>query len=140
MTTATGLDPAVLALRPIGVFVEDDAEDEPAIWMYRADDPNEPCHLISKGHFGRRGADTVWPLLLAVLPTRDEVLIECPVCDGAGEITVCVNDGTHGCSHQFDREYICAACTGGVVKLTDTENPDWCETCGLSGHCTSCAA
>lgn len=38
---------------------------------------------------------------------------ECETCGGSGEITVCANDGSHGCSHQFDREYPCPDCIEG---------------------------
>lgn len=36
----------------------------------------------------------------------------CPECGGGGEITVCANDGSHGCSHINDREYRCPLCDG----------------------------
>ena len=38
--------------------------------------------------------------------------VECETCDGTGEVTVCANDGSHGCSHVNDREYPCPDCTG----------------------------
>jgi DnaJ-class molecular chaperone len=31
----------------------------------------------------------------------------CPTCNGHGELTRCVDDGTHGCSHQFDPSWPC---------------------------------
>lgn len=133
MTTAT---PQL----PLGLYVEDDAEDEPTIWLHVPARPDAPLAIIGRDRLERSGVKVLWTFLAEQLPSRDDVLIECPVCDGAGEITVCANDGTHGCSHQFDREFPCAACTGGVVKLIDTEQPDWCEQCGLSGQCTECAA
>lgn len=36
----------------------------------------------------------------------------CATCQGAGEVTVCVNDGRCGCSHQFDITYPCHDCQG----------------------------
>ena len=38
--------------------------------------------------------------------------IVCPECDGSGVIVECANDGTHGCSHTFDRDYLCEFCDG----------------------------
>jgi hypothetical protein len=138
MTTADAASPA--RPLPLGVYVEDDGSDEPTLLLHRPDRPDAPLALLCRHEAERSGARALWTFLAETFPSRDDVLIECPVCDGAGETTVCADDGTHGCSHQHDREYRCAACTGGVVKLTDTEHPDWCQTCGLSGHCTACAA
>jgi DnaJ-class molecular chaperone len=39
----------------------------------------------------------------------------CPTCDGGGIVTKCANDGTHGCSHVFDKEYNCFDCNGTGV-------------------------
>jgi DnaJ-class molecular chaperone len=36
----------------------------------------------------------------------------CPTCSGAGELTERANDGTHGCSHIFDRTWTCTDCDG----------------------------
>lgn len=36
----------------------------------------------------------------------------CATCSGWGELTEHANDGTHGCSHQWDRTYVCRDCRG----------------------------
>lgn len=46
-------------------------------------------------------------------------LIVCPSCDGAGEHTVCANDGS-GCSHTLDRTWECRTC-GGTGQCTYAE-------------------
>lgn len=57
-----------------------------------------------------------WPVLWAAL---DALLladrnpdVPCPQCDGAGELSRCVNDGTHGCSHTYDPVWPCSLCRG----------------------------
>lgn len=39
----------------------------------------------------------------------------CPTCDGGGIVTKCANDGSHGCSHVFDKEYPCPDCNGSGI-------------------------
>lgn len=39
-------------------------------------------------------------------------LLTCPDCGGAGVLGECANDGTHGCSHTNDREWVCPTCDG----------------------------
>lgn len=70
---------------------------------------------------------------------RRALLITCPCCDGAGEQTVCVNDGPTGCSHQSDRSWPCPACkTTGRVRRSLIHRDDWCPRCGLSSTCPDC--
>jgi DnaJ-class molecular chaperone len=41
----------------------------------------------------------------------------CLTCNGTGEYVECANDGTHGCSHIFDKSYECLDCFGtGTVN------------------------
>jgi hypothetical protein len=39
----------------------------------------------------------------------------CSTCGGSSVVTVCANDGSHGCSHTRDREYACTDCDGPAV-------------------------
>lgn len=49
-------------------------------------------------------------------------LVTCPACEGAGVQGECANDGTHGCSHIFDREWTCWTCRGeGEVTREDAD-------------------
>lgn len=47
-------------------------------------------------------------------------LVTCPECDGAGELSRCVYDGSHGCSHVNDPAWTCPTC-GGCGAATAAE-------------------
>lgn len=60
-------------------------------------------------------------------------LVDCPACDGAGEIVQCVNDGKAGCSHVNDYAYRCQDCNGEGAVPADEPLPFWKPT-DSDGH------
>lgn len=49
-------------------------------------------------------------------------MVQCPVCGGSGEVGQCANDGTHGCSHTYDRTWSCHACNeSGEVPADEVD-------------------
>lgn len=93
---------------PAGVFVAPDANDDPTIWLHRPERPNAPLPMLRK--FDLRpgfAVEALWAHITAALPTTAPV---CPECGGDGEVTVCANNGSHGCSHELDRTYPCSRC------------------------------
>jgi hypothetical protein len=73
------------------------------------------------------------------------VTTDCLTCGGAGEITECANDGTHGCSHQYDRIWPCPDCDNGQavgygcprsrycggIAYFPSKPGDYCERCRI---------
>lgn len=64
-------------------------------------------------------------------------LIDCPTCEGSGELTKCANDGRYGCSHVNDHEWTCETCKG-EGQIDPRDSADWCDRCGLTGACPDC--
>lgn len=58
---------------PPGIYVEDDAEDTPTVWLHRPDDPERPMALLQPGHLGRRGQELLWDHIVTGLPTSPPV-------------------------------------------------------------------
>lgn len=54
---------------PNDIYVEDDAEDTPTIWLHRHDAPDRPMALLQPGNLGRRGQDLLWDHIVRGLPT-----------------------------------------------------------------------
>lgn len=75
---------------PDGLYVEDDAEDDPTIWL-ATDDPERPLALLSHCAFARLvGGDDhalpLWDRLTVGLPTSAPFCAE-PSCDGETHYT-----------------------------------------------------
>lgn len=56
--------------------------------------------------------------------TAPAKVIDCPLCEGVGEHTVCRYDGPQGCSHVNDPATTCPACEG-TGSLTAAEWDRW---------------
>ena len=54
---------------PLDVYVEDDAEDTPTVWLHNHDDPERPEAILCSGTFGRHGSLLLWDHIVRGLPT-----------------------------------------------------------------------
>lgn len=52
------------------LFVQDDADDEPTVWLHRPHDPEHPLALLCPGNLGRQGRELLWDYIVRDLPTE----------------------------------------------------------------------
>jgi hypothetical protein len=73
-----GNDNAAMSLEhdtsPEGVYVEDDADDEPTIWLHNPTDPTCPLALLAAGNLSRQGRELLWDFITAGLPKNSQAV------------------------------------------------------------------
>ena len=77
LKTVDGNDNAAMHLEhddsPAGVYVADDAEDEPTVWLHNPAEPDRPMALLTPSNLGRNGQRLLWDHIVRGLPTSAPV-------------------------------------------------------------------